>query len=271
MIETARKTEVLGQSPISYGFRFEEHLVRAGDYERKKEVLVDSLRQVFKIGEENIFVHEDISGTVERQREFNETYAATSSFVEAHAYFALKKLGHSFINERLLDTAVSSTRSAINSTPQLAYEFLRFDALDTLRKEGYNIKIVIEKGALAKVPMPATPTTADADIIQRYITDLAAHARSRNNQLISQLTELETQTKKRKQKTNIFVDLGIFHNSLVEILPTRIQKNILYASSEPQYLEIMFDRPENRIMNTIINKLTRNQKVSDEEWNEYFS
>lgn len=275
MIEAAKRREIPHQSQISYGFRFEEHVVEPKHYERKKAHLLASMKQVLKPGLNNIVLFENEFGTDTIQRSFDAGFAHHNSFQLASTYSSFVRIAHRQPNrDELVDTRLF-LRNLSKSNHKLLYELLLYDALDILQTEGYGIKVVFENGAKAAIPKPKEPAVLETRRQNRRDTvRLMEHARSRNQQLVHQLMGIENSAKKIKASTNVFVVFGTLHTDIPEMLPKNIQGKIVSASSEPNYLTVLLSSenatPLQWAIQSIMHKLMHGDKVSQEEWEEYF-
>lgn len=269
MKERLSTQEIASQRVASYGFRFEQHIVRPINYERKRSALLESIRSVFKLGENNVFLIEEANATQQTQERFDAWFSLYGSFRKALICSFLIGNLHKPPSEIELENTLVSWNEIAQGSPGLLYRTLILDALDTLKEEGYRISLVYERGKQAKISFPnkAFEDIKSSEQKIQYLVQFMANSRSRNQQIVYQLIGIEKRAEKMQNKTNIFTVLGTHHTNLLEMLPNRIRERIMYASSEPDY---QTDNPDNTIylrkVYLIIEKLERGEKVSPEEW-----
>lgn len=123
--------------------------------------------------------------------------------------------------------------------PEASYTWVKYQVLDELIADGYDIKRVYEEGADKRVAWQGKWSFFQ---YQEEMQKIAQHLIKRNGQIQNKIVSLVETAEKQSDDTNIAGVFGTNHRIIVDDLPERIKAIIDLSGSSP-----IEDNPENRV------------------------
>lgn len=257
---------------------FQEHgIATDAEYDQVREELQKAMRGAFVKGERNIVVLENPNADY-GGRDFADGLKMFGSFRRAFAYEVLrgsrriveKKTGSKFptpitieeINKELaqlkIDNSPPNNGNMIDLQVEMAYGWARYEVLDELIEEGYDIDFVLEKG----VKSDPKERKHDLSGYKRLMRALINHCKARNKVLLRQLENLGNDIDKLQSNTNVFVLLGELHKYIDGILPPKLAAVTTISVSEKRTIDP-------NIM-SLMETLMAGQEVPESLWQEAY-
>jgi len=241
---------------IQVKYRFHEHGVYPEDFDPIKESLKHHIKSAFVLGEKNVFVGEDGNGFTNRDKSFQEGYAKFGSYRRAQTYMKIyRQTGkrvdpgtmdathHNYVTDQIHRTSLSDR-----------YLWAELTAVDELVAEGYDIDYQREPGVRDFIVTPEKIKTLEE--FKAYQRGLVGECQVRDEKVIKMIREIE---KRAKQKTNIFVAMGVAHAySVTSIYPYRLGLVTKFESTESEL--------EKTPLDYIFQSLAYTGDASDELW-----